>query len=89
MVESRRSFRLSQVRVGIFVLFGLGILGFLIMNSTGDFNPFEKKLRLKAHFMAADGLRDGSEVQLAGVRIGKVDSVQLLPPDHPLVTGGD
>ncbi len=81
MVESRRSFRLSQVRVGIFVLFGLGILGFLIMNSTGDFNPFEKKLRLKAHFMAADGLRDGSEVQLAGVRIGKVDSVQLLPPD--------
>jgi phospholipid/cholesterol/gamma-HCH transport system substrate-binding protein len=81
MVDTKKSFRLSQVRVGIFVLFGLGILAFLIMNSTGDFNPFEKKLRLKAHFMAADGLRDGSEVQLAGVRIGKVDSVQLLPPD--------
>ena len=81
MVDTRRSFRLSQVRVGIFVLFGLAILAFLIMNSTGDFNPFEQKLRLKAHFMAADGLREGSEVQLAGVRIGKVDSVQLLPPD--------
>jgi phospholipid/cholesterol/gamma-HCH transport system substrate-binding protein len=81
MVDSKRSFRLSQVRVGIFVLFGLAILAFLIMNSTGDFNPFQKKLRLKAHFMAADGLREGSEVQLAGVRIGKVDSVQLLPPD--------
>src|SRR5436190_318089 len=81
MVETRKAFKLSQVRVGIFVLFGLGVLGFLIMNSTGDFNPFEKKLHLKARFMAADGLRDGSEVQLAGVRIGKVDSVQLLPPD--------
>jgi phospholipid/cholesterol/gamma-HCH transport system substrate-binding protein len=81
MPNTRKSFRLSQVRVGIFVLFGLAILGFLIMNSTGDFNPFEKKLRLKARFVAADGLREGSEVQLAGVRIGKVDSVLLLPPD--------
>jgi len=72
---------LSQLRVGIFVLFGLLILAFLILNSTGDFNPFEKKLRLKARFMQADGLRVGSEVQLAGVSIGKVESVTLLPPD--------
>ncbi len=74
---------LSQLRVGIFVLFGLLILAFLILNSTGDFNPFEKKLRLKARFAQADGLRDGSEVQLAGVHIGKVESVSLLPPDSP------
>ena len=81
MPETRKSFRLSQLRVGIFVLFGLLITAFLILNSTGDFNPFEKKLHLRARFAAADGLRDGSEVQLAGVRIGKVDSVELLPPD--------
>ena len=74
---------LSQLRVGIFVLFGLLILAFLILNSTGDFNPFEKKLRLKARFSQADGLREGSEVQLAGVHIGKVESVALLPPDSP------
>lgn len=72
---------LSQLRVGIFVLFGLLVLAFLILNSTGDFNPFEKKLRLKARFAQADGLREGSEVQLAGVHIGKVESVSLLPPD--------
>ncbi len=81
MVETRKSLTFSKLRVGIFVLFGLAILAFLIMNSTGDFNPFEKKLRLKARFAAADGLRDGSEVQLAGVRIGKVERVELLPPD--------
>lgn len=73
----------SQLRVGIFVLIGLAILGFLILNSTGDFNPFEKKLRLKAHFAAADGLRESAEVQLAGVRIGKVEKINLLPPDSP------
>lgn len=73
----------SQLRVGIFVLFGLAVLGFLILNATGDFNPFEKKFRLRAHFAAADGLRDAAEVQLAGVHIGKVEKVILLPPDSP------
>jgi phospholipid/cholesterol/gamma-HCH transport system substrate-binding protein len=81
MVQTRKTFSWSQLRVGVFVLFGLAVLGFLIMNSTGDFNPFRKKLHLKARFATADGLREGSEVQLAGVRIGKVESVELLPPE--------
>jgi len=83
MANSTKNITFSQVRVGIFVLFGLGVLAFLILNSTGDFNPFEKKLRLKARFAQADGLREGSEVQLAGVRIGKVSEVTLLSPDSP------
>ena len=83
MVETKKTLTFSKVRVGVFVLFGLAVLAFLILNSSGDFNPFEKKLHLKARFAAADGLREGSEVQLAGVRIGKVEKVSLLPPDSP------
>ncbi|MEO7672542.1 MAG: MlaD family protein [Pyrinomonadaceae bacterium] len=83
MVETKKTLTFSKVRVGIFVLFGLAVLAFLVLNSTGDFNPFEKKLNLKTRFAAADGLRVGSEVQLAGVRIGKVEKVDLLPPDSP------
>lgn len=83
MVETRKTLTFSKLRVGIFVLIGLAVLGFLILNSSGDFNPFEKKMHLKARFAAADGLREGSEVQLAGVRIGKVEKVTLLPPDSP------
>ncbi len=71
------------MRVGIFVLFGLAVLGFLILNSTGDLNPFKKELKLKARFSSADGLRPGAEVQLAGVTIGQVDEVRFLPPDSP------
>ncbi len=81
MPPTKRNLGFSQLRVGIFVLLGLAVLGFLILNATGDFNPFEKKLHLKARFADADGLREGSEVQLAGVHIGKIDSVNLLPPD--------
>lgn len=83
MVQTKPSLTFSQLRVGIFVLAGLAILAFLILNSTGDFNPFEKKLRLKARFASADGLRVGADVQIAGVKIGKVESVSLLPPDSP------
>jgi phospholipid/cholesterol/gamma-HCH transport system substrate-binding protein len=71
------------LRVGLFVFFGLAVLGFLIINSTGDFNPFEQKMRIRARFASADGLREGAEVQLAGVHIGKVEEVNLLPPDSP------
>ena len=81
MPPTQRNLGFSQLRVGIFVLFGLAVLAFLILNATGDFNPFEKKLRVKAQFATADGLREGAEVQLAGINIGKVESVNLLPPD--------
>lgn len=83
MPRTQNNLTFSQLRVGLFVLIALVVLGFLILNSTGEFNPFEKKLHLKARFVTADGLREGAEVQLAGVTIGKVDEVKFLPPDSP------
>jgi phospholipid/cholesterol/gamma-HCH transport system substrate-binding protein len=80
MPPSKRNVSLSQLRVGIFVLLAIGILVFLVLNASGDINPFSKKLHLKARFVDANGLREGSEVRLAGVRVGKVDKIALLPP---------
>jgi phospholipid/cholesterol/gamma-HCH transport system substrate-binding protein len=65
------------------MLGALLVTGFLIINSSGNFNPFEKKLHLRARFETADGLHPGANVQLAGVSIGKVEDVNLLPPDSP------
>jgi phospholipid/cholesterol/gamma-HCH transport system substrate-binding protein len=81
MPPTQRYLGFSQLRVGLFVFAGLAVLGFLIINASGDFNPFEKRMRLKARFANADGLRPGAEVQLAGVRIGQVDEVRFLPPN--------
>jgi phospholipid/cholesterol/gamma-HCH transport system substrate-binding protein len=81
MPTTTRNLGFSQLRVGIFVFIGLAVLGFMIINSTGDFNPFERRMRLRARFANADGLRKGAEVQLAGIHIGQVDEVKLLPPD--------
>src|SRR5918995_7187454 len=80
MPRSKASVSLSQVRVGIFVLLAIVVLIFLVLNASGDINPFSRKLHLRARFGDANGLRDGSEVRLAGVRVGKVERIVLLEP---------
>jgi len=80
MPRSSAGISLSQVRVGIFVLLAIVVLIFLVLNASGDINPFSRKLHLKARFVDANGLREGSEVRLAGVRVGKVERIVLLEP---------
>src|SRR5262245_11813855 len=80
MPSSKKNISLRQLRVGIFVLVAIGILIFLVLNASGDINPFSRKLHLKSRFVDANGLREGSEVRLAGVRVGKVERITLLPP---------
>src|SRR6476619_6144387 len=80
MPRSRATISLRQVRVGLFVLFAIIVLVFLVLNASGDINPFSRKLHLKARFADANGLREGSEVRLAGVRVGKIEKITLLPP---------
>ena len=80
MPRSQASVSLRQIRVGIFVLIAIAVLVFLVLNASGDINPFSKKLHLRARFIDANGLREGSEVRLAGVRVGKVERIVLLEP---------
>jgi len=80
MPPAKKNVTLSQVRVGVFVLLAIVVLVFLVLNASGDINPFSRKLHLKARFVDANGLREGSEVRLAGVRVGKVEKIILLEP---------
>ena len=80
MPRSKATISFSQVRVGLFVLIAIAVLIFLVLNASGDINPFSRKLHLRARFVDANGLREGSEVRLAGVRVGKVERIVLLEP---------
>jgi len=82
MPPSKKTVSFRELRVGFFILGAIAILVFLILNASGDINPFSKKLHLRAHFMDANGLREGSEVRLAGVRVGKIDEIKLLAPSE-------
>lgn len=69
---------LGELRVGLLVLIAIAVLIVLILNASGNLNPFARHLHLRARFTDANGLREGSEVRLAGVRIGQVDRIRLM-----------
>jgi len=80
MPKSTRNIGLSELRVGLLVFIALTVLVVLILNASGELNPFKSHLHLRARFGDANGLREGSDVKLAGVKIGKVDRIRLLSP---------
>jgi phospholipid/cholesterol/gamma-HCH transport system substrate-binding protein len=80
MPAAKKRVGIREVRVGLLVVVAVGVLIFMILNASGDISPFSRKIHLRTRFSNGDGLRRGSEVRLAGVRIGKVDDVRLLPP---------
>lgn len=69
---------MSQViKVGIFALIALGLLGFFILRIE-DFNPFAEDGRsVDAIFDSVAGLDDKSTIRVAGVRVGRVDGISL------------
>lgn len=80
MPRSGKFIGFRELRVGIFTFIALAVLIFLLLNASGDFNPFERRFNLKARFASAEGLREGAQVQLAGMPIGKVEEVRLRDP---------
>lgn len=80
MPPAKKTIGLRELRVGLLVVVSIVVLILLLLNASGDFAIFAQQIPLRARFASADGLRPGSEVRLAGVRIGKVDEVSLLPP---------
>ena len=70
-----------ELGVGIFVIIGLICVGYLTiqlgkMKLLGDDHYF-----LNARFLSVTGLKAGAQVEIAGVRVGQVDSISLDPKD--------
>src|SRR5215207_9292505 len=64
-----------QLRVGIFVLLGLAVLGVAIF-LIGDSRKFwEAKVQYRAAFQDVGGLKPGSPVRMGGLDIGTVTAV--------------
>ncbi len=74
---ARKKTTLSELRVGILAVATIVILIVFILSVTGDISLFKDTLTYKTRFAAAEGLKSGDEVRLAGKRVGKVDSVDF------------
>lgn len=83
-MPSRKEIQWSQLRVGALVLVAMAVLIgliFLMSGSTGGL--FARKIKLRAYFENAAGLKDGAPVTLEGVTIGNVIHIRLIPERNP------
>ncbi len=65
-----------ELIVGIFVLVGLACLAYLAIN-LGKMEVYGRGYQLFANFDNASGLKNGAAVEVAGVEVGRVTSIQL------------
>jgi phospholipid/cholesterol/gamma-HCH transport system substrate-binding protein len=67
-----------ELIVGIFVLAGLGCLAYLAIN-LGKMEIYGKGYQVYGNFDNVSGLKTGAVVEVAGVEVGQVTSIQLTP----------
>jgi phospholipid/cholesterol/gamma-HCH transport system substrate-binding protein len=71
-----RQSRAIDVSTGLFVLLGLVAIVFLVTQiSNREFSLTETAFRVKAQFENIGGLKTGAPVKMAGVTIGRVESI--------------
>jgi phospholipid/cholesterol/gamma-HCH transport system substrate-binding protein len=66
-----------EIAVGIFVVIGVVCVGYLTIK-LGQLELFgDNYYSLEARFQSVSGLKAGAPLEMAGVQIGKVDSISL------------
>lgn len=73
--------RKTQIKVGIFILIGLTITGMLVVYFGRLGEGFANYYNLRVEFANASGVIRGSEVLLAGAKVGRVISEPEILPD--------
>jgi phospholipid/cholesterol/gamma-HCH transport system substrate-binding protein len=76
----------SDIKVGLFVLLGLVVTGWVVFLLGRERRVFESHVRYRTEFEDVRGLNRGAPVRMGGVRIGQVDSVRYAEStDDPKV----
>lgn len=71
--------RTVEITVGIFVLIGIACVGYLTIKLGKMEIIGGNYYLLSARFQSVSGLKNGSQVEMAGVQIGNVDRIYLDP----------
>ncbi|MEM7542186.1 MAG: outer membrane lipid asymmetry maintenance protein MlaD [Pseudomonadota bacterium] len=66
-----------EASVGVFMVIGLLCLSYMAVK-LGDLDIFgSQAYRLEARFVSSSGLKPGAFIEIGGVRVGKVDNIEL------------
>jgi len=77
-MAQRKQLTWTELRVGLFVLVALFVLGAGIFYVTGA-GPLAPKYRLRTYLPEVSGLANGAPVRVDGVEVGNVVTSRLLP----------
>jgi phospholipid/cholesterol/gamma-HCH transport system substrate-binding protein len=82
-MPQRQEIQWAQLRVGIMVTVALIILVVAVFFISGQIGFVTPKYTLFAYFPSAEGLRPGSEVELAGIPAGSIKDIRLSQYREP------
>lgn len=71
----------TQIKVGIFILIGLATVGMMVVYFGRLGEGFSSYYNVKVEFANASGLLRGSEVLLAGAKVGRITNEPVILPD--------
>lgn len=74
---TRQKTTMSELRVGLLAVGAITILIIFILSVSGDISFFKHNLTYRTRFGAAEGLKNGDEVRLAGKLVGKIEKVEF------------
>ena len=75
----------TEVVVGLFLILGLVTFAFLAVKLGGMGDTTAGRYVLEARFQSSSGLKQGADVEMAGVIIGKVLDIRLDPENYEAV----
>ena len=74
-----------ELVTGIFLILGLLCLSWMAIK-LGDVDLFgDQHYTLQARFVSSSGLKEGAHVEVAGVRVGKVETIKFDPETYESV----
>jgi phospholipid/cholesterol/gamma-HCH transport system substrate-binding protein len=80
-MPSKKQVSVAEMKVGIFVTVALLLLTTLILQQSWGINLFSKSAKFITYLPDVGGLKSGAPVWLAGIEIGRVRKITIVPPE--------
>jgi phospholipid/cholesterol/gamma-HCH transport system substrate-binding protein len=77
----KKQVTIAELKVGIFVIIAVVLLGALILQQSWGVHWFRETVNAITYLGDVGGLKPGNPVWLAGIEIGKVRSVNIVQPE--------
>lgn len=84
-MNTKKKMGIAELRVGVLVVTSIIVMILMILYASGEITIFTDRMTLRTRLPEVDGLKEGNQVRLAGVAIGKVKKVIFsseLPRDE-------